>query len=89
MVYMFAHRRYHIESGEVDVFAENLPGLPDNISPSASGGYWVAIAFPRQFKLFDSLTEWPSVRTFIAKVSSASVHFVCLLSALLPEVLAY
>ncbi len=65
--YVHCHR-YHLNSGTVDMFAENLPGLPDNISPSASGGFWVAFAITRQSDIVDWLTQWPSLRRMIAKV---------------------
>ena len=28
--------------GGADMFVENMPGLPDNIRLSSSGGYWVS-----------------------------------------------
>ena len=62
--------RYHLsgaKAGTVDVFVDNLPGIPDNISPSASGGYWVAFALVRS-SMLDSLTTLPSIRNLIVKV---------------------
>ena len=63
--------RYHLtgsKAGTFDVFAENLPGLPDNISPSSSGGYWLGVAITRQSRLIDFLTRFPFVRSLIVKV---------------------
>lgn len=52
----------------MDVFADNLPGAPDNISPSSSGGYWVGIAIVR-YPLTDLLADrFTFLRNLIAKV---------------------
>ena len=56
------------KAGTFDVFAENLPGLPDNISPSSSGGYWLGVAVTRQSRLLDIFNELPFLRTLIVKV---------------------
>ena len=42
--------RYYIKGeheGKSEVFAQNLPGLPDNIRLSSRGGYWVGLALKR------------------------------------------
>lgn len=47
---------------------DNLPGVPDNISPSSSGGYWVGIALVR-YPLTDLLADTFSfMRSVIVKV---------------------
>ena len=69
--YIILTPRYHLtgsKAGTFDVFAENLPGLPDNISPSSSGGYWLGVAITRQSRLIDFLTRFPFVRSLIVKV---------------------
>ena len=51
--------RYYLDgpsAGKTDVFVDNLPGAPDNISPSSSGGYWVGIAVVRS-TLIDAFSE--------------------------------
>ena len=51
--------RYYLDgpsAGKTDVFVDNLPGAPDNISPSSSGGYWVGIAVVRT-SLMDLLAD--------------------------------
>ena len=57
-------------SGQVSVFADNLPGMPANIRPSRSGGYWVALAMIRQpdFSIIDYGAERPWLREFLVKV---------------------
>ena len=67
--------RYHLKgpkAGTMDVFADNLPGLPDNVRKSSSGGYWVGIAIvrrPGQFNMFDYVASRPWIRSFVTKVT--------------------
>lgn len=44
-------------AGESDVFAENLPGFPDNLSTGEGGRIWVAMASPR-----NALLDWAHKR---------------------------
>lgn len=66
--------RYHLtgpKQGEMDIFAENLPGWPDNIRRSGRGTYWVGMASIRraeQFSLLDMASTRPWIRALIAKV---------------------
>ncbi|EDO43012.1 predicted protein, partial [Nematostella vectensis] len=55
--------------GKMEVFAENLPGHPDNIRPSFGGGYWVGMAAPRRpgLSLLDTLSTRPWLRSLLAK----------------------
>ena len=70
--------------GQVSVFADNLPGMPDNIRPSRSGGYWVPLSIIRQpdFSMLDYGAKRPWLREFLAKVHSpteASKGAICFL----------
>ncbi|XP_013015172.1 adipocyte plasma membrane-associated protein isoform X2 [Cavia porcellus] len=59
--------------GGADVFVENLPGFPDNIRPSSSGGYWVAMSVIRQnpgFSMLDFLSDKPWIKKMIFKLLS-------------------
>lgn len=58
------------KAGSSDVFIDNLPGLPDNVSPTSGGdGYWVAFALARTAPTLEHLlTEFPSLRSLIVKV---------------------
>ncbi|XP_070578296.1 adipocyte plasma membrane-associated protein-like [Ptychodera flava] len=60
-------------SGKVETFAENLPGLPDNIRRSQGGGYWVGIASVRssKFSLYDFMTTRPWLRSIFTKLFDA------------------
>ncbi|NWX28660.1 APMAP protein, partial [Notiomystis cincta] len=68
--------RYYVSGlmkGGADMFVENMPGLPDNIRLSSSGGYWVAMAVVRPnpgFSLLDFLSEKPWIKRMIFKLLS-------------------
>ncbi|XP_045041068.1 adipocyte plasma membrane-associated protein isoform X3 [Desmodus rotundus] len=69
-------RRFYVSGlmkGGADLFVENLPGFPDNIRPSSSGGYWVCMATIRSnpgFSMLDFLSERPSIKRMIFKLFS-------------------
>ncbi|NXO45568.1 APMAP protein, partial [Locustella ochotensis] len=59
--------------GGADMFVENMPGLPDNIRLSSSGGYWVAMAAVRPnpgFSMLDFLSEKPWIKRMVFKLLS-------------------
>ncbi|XP_030166095.1 adipocyte plasma membrane-associated protein isoform X1 [Lynx canadensis] len=59
--------------GGADLFVENLPGFPDNIRPSSSGGYWVGMGTIRSnpgFSMLDFLSERPYIKRMIFKLFS-------------------
>ncbi|XP_012937096.1 adipocyte plasma membrane-associated protein [Aplysia californica] len=68
--------RYILQSGDTVVWADNLPGLPDNIRYClTSGTYWVGFAGVRQagkFSIVDSLASHPWIRGILAKVVTVS-----------------
>lgn len=60
-----------LNKGGMDTFIENLPGFPDNIRRSSSGGYWVAMSAIRPnpgFSMLDFLSERPWIKNIIFKV---------------------
>lgn len=69
-------RRVHVaglNKGGMDTFVENLPGFPDNIRRSSSGGYWVAMSSVRPnpgFSTLDFLATRPWIKKFIFKLFS-------------------
>ncbi|XP_055400097.1 adipocyte plasma membrane-associated protein isoform X2 [Bubalus kerabau] len=69
-------RRFYVSGlmkGGADVFVENLPGFPDNIRASSSGGYWVSMAAIRAnpgFSMLDFLSEKPFLKKVIFKLFS-------------------
>lgn len=67
--------------GGADMFVENMPGLPDNIRLSSSGGYWVAMAAVRPnpgFSLLDFLSEKPWIKRMIFKVKNYNIKKIFL-----------
>ncbi len=63
-------RRYWLtgdRAGEDDVFIDNLPGFPDNLSHNDAGIFWVAFASPRRKEL-DALMPRPGLRRVIASL---------------------
>ncbi|XP_017319466.1 adipocyte plasma membrane-associated protein [Ictalurus punctatus] len=69
-------RRIHVaglNKGGMDTFIENLPGFPDNIRRSSSGGYWVAMSAIRPnpgFSMLDFLSQRPWIKNVIFKLFS-------------------
>ncbi|XP_029450366.1 adipocyte plasma membrane-associated protein [Rhinatrema bivittatum] len=69
-------RRYYVSGlrkGGADMFVENMPGFPDNIRLSSSGGYWVAMAAVRLnpgFSMVDFLSQRPWLKRLIFKLLS-------------------
>uniref|UniRef100_A0A3Q2DY95 Adipocyte plasma membrane-associated protein n=1 Tax=Cyprinodon variegatus TaxID=28743 RepID=A0A3Q2DY95_CYPVA len=67
-------RRVHVaglNKGGMDTFVDNLPGFPDNVRPSSTGGYWVTMAAVRPnpgFSMLDFLSQRPWIKKFIFKV---------------------
>jgi hypothetical protein len=51
----------------MEVFMDNLPGLPDNIRLSSSGGYWIGMATLRS-KVYDYMAENPWLKKMVTKV---------------------
>lgn len=72
-------RRVHVaglNKGGMDTFVDNLPGFPDNIRPSSSGGYWVAMSAVRPnpgFSMLDFLSHRPWIKKLIFKIFSQEV----------------
>ncbi len=53
-------------SGTHDVFVDNLPGMPDNLSFNGQERFWVALYTPRN-ALLDATAEQPFVRKMIVR----------------------
>jgi sugar lactone lactonase YvrE len=54
-------------AGSTDLFAENLPGFPDNIARTPRGSLWVPMSSPRH-PLADALGPWPFLRKVVARL---------------------
>ncbi|XP_056147818.1 adipocyte plasma membrane-associated protein [Lampris incognitus] len=72
-------RRVHVSGlnkGGMDTFVDNLPGFPDNIRSSSTGGYWVAMSAVRPnpgFSMLDFLSQRPWIKKLIFKLFSQDV----------------
>lgn len=65
--------RYWLEGdkqGQHDVFVDNLPGFPDGISARPGGGFWLALASPRD-PILDAALPRPALRELIARLPQA------------------
>lgn len=58
------------QGGNSEIFIENLPGFPDNISFNEAGTFWVALANPRN-KLLDKLLPHPFLRKIVDRLPEA------------------
>lgn len=57
--------------GQADVFIDNLPGFPDNVTTSPDGQtFWLAIVSPRD-PLVDAMLPHPAIRRLVAKLPDA------------------
>jgi sugar lactone lactonase YvrE len=54
------------KAGTSDVFADNLPGFPDNVTYNGAGRFWVAIYAPRT-PVADVLAPYPAARKVVAR----------------------
>ena len=57
-----------VKAGTHDVFIDNLPGFPDNLSYNDRGMFWVAIFAPRDALLDELLPGNEYLRTVISKL---------------------
>ncbi|CAD6200215.1 unnamed protein product [Caenorhabditis auriculariae] len=67
-------KRLWLDSKKVEIFAANLPGMPDNIRLDKEGFFWVGLAAVRQSKassLFDVLGPLPGIRQFLIDIVPA------------------
>lgn len=63
--------KIHVPSGRREVFADSLPGFPDNLTWSDSRRvFWVAVGSPRN-ELVDALAGMPFVRKAIFRLPKA------------------
>lgn len=73
-IFFFSLCRYYVSGltkGGVDTFMDNLPGFPDNIRLSSTGGYWLAMSAVRLnpgFSMMDFLADKPWIKKIIFKV---------------------
>lgn len=57
-------------AGEREVFFDNLPGFPDNMSTGPTGTFWIAVISPRSAVL-DRLLPHPRLRSLVSRLPAA------------------
>jgi sugar lactone lactonase YvrE len=69
---MYRVRRYWLtgeRAGQTDIFIDNLPGFPDNISFNGKDTFWVALAGgPRLRAALDPLLPYPLLRKILWRI---------------------
>ncbi len=68
--YRYRIKRYWLKgpkTGTSDVFADNLPGMPDGITRDPYGGYWLALVVPRTAYM-DFVQARPRLKKFFAHI---------------------
>ncbi|XP_076324227.1 adipocyte plasma membrane-associated protein-like [Tachypleus tridentatus] len=73
-IFFFYHSDFPLKGlkEKPEIFSDKLPGEPDNIRPSSSGGYWVALTSGRtasSLGKLDYLAEYPLIRKIMARFS--------------------
>ena len=58
------------KAGQADIFIDNLPGFPDNLSYNGEGLFWVALIYPRD-EAIDSILPRPFLRKIILRLPEA------------------
>jgi len=58
------------KAGTNDMFIENLPGFPDNISSNGKGKFWLALITVRN-DMLDKLHQYPKIKSFIGKLPAS------------------
>ncbi len=57
------------KKGQSDIFIDNLPGFPDNITSSGKGTFWLALVFgPETRQQLDTLLSKPFLRKVILRL---------------------
>ena len=61
------------QAGTSDIFIDNLPGYPDNITRAPDGGFWIAIIAPRS-EFFDYLASRVFIRKILWRLSTLGLQ---------------
>ena len=59
--------RYSLKDGETEVFVDKIPAMPDGISRSADGGFWIG-GVVRLSPLPRLLAPYPKLRTLVSHI---------------------
>lgn len=58
------------KAGTSDIFIENLPGFPDNISSNGKGKFWLAL-FTVRNDMLDTLHKYPKIKSLLSKLPAS------------------
>ena len=61
------------KAGKSEIFIENLPGFPDNISSNGKGKFWLAF-FTTRNTLLDTIHRYPKIKSFLAGLPASMWH---------------
>jgi sugar lactone lactonase YvrE len=68
--YKYRIHRYWLtgaKAGTSDIFIENLPGFPDNISSNGKGKFWLALITVRN-SMLDFMHQYPRIKSIVSKL---------------------
>lgn len=71
--YTYSIHRYWLagpKAGTSDIFIENLPGFPDNISSNGKGKFWLAL-FTTRNGMLDTLHKYPKIKSLLGKLPAS------------------
>lgn len=71
--YTYSIHRYWLAGPKArtsDMFIENLPGFPDNISSNGKGKFWLAL-FTVRNDMLDTLHQYPKIKSLIGKLPTS------------------
>lgn len=71
--YTYSIHRYWLTGPQVgtrDIFIENLPGFPDNISSNGRGKFWLAL-FTIRNDMLDKLHKYPTLKALLGKIPAS------------------
>lgn len=71
--YTYCVHRYWLsgpQKGTKDIFIENLPGFPDNISSNGKGKFWLAL-FTVRNDMLDTLHKYPMIKSLLGNIPAS------------------
>lgn len=71
--YRYRIRRYWLDgeqAGSADIFIDNLPGFPDNISATGDGRFWLALLTVRNADM-DTMHPHPGLKQMVSRLPQA------------------
>lgn len=58
------------KAGTSDIFIENLPGFPDNLSSNGKGKFWLAL-FTVRNDMLDTLHKYPKIKSLLSRLPAS------------------